>query len=97
MAKGSIDLNTMPGYELIKEARLTESGKSGPPSLAALLVSIGHPRLVMLGLDVPPPLEDPEKRLYLALREIHGDAAHSRYNALIRRLVSFERAVACAK
>jgi hypothetical protein len=26
----------------------------------------------------------------------NGDAAHSAYNALIRRLVSFERAAACA-
>jgi hypothetical protein len=25
-----------------------------------------------------------------------GDAAHSAYNALLRRLVSFERAAACA-
>ena len=91
----SIDLNKVPGYELVREG-ITDLG-SGRPSLAALLVSIGHPRLASLGLDVPPPLEDPEKRLYLALREIHGDAAHSRYNALIRRLVSFEHAVACAK
>jgi hypothetical protein len=26
---------------------------------------------------------------------MHGDAAHSRYNALIRWLVSFERAAEC--
>jgi hypothetical protein len=26
-----------------------------------------------------------------------GNAAHSRYNALLRRLVSFERALACAR
>jgi hypothetical protein len=30
--------------------------------------------------------------LYEVLSEQYGDAAHSRYNALIRRLVSFERA-----
>jgi hypothetical protein len=32
--------------------------------------------------------------LYLLLAETHGDAAHSRYNALVRRLVRFERAAA---
>ena len=31
------------------------------------------------------------------LRSVDPDAAHSRYNALIRRLVSFERAAECAK
>jgi len=95
MALDSIDLETMPGYELVKEG-LTDL-ESGRPTLAALLVSIGHPRLVSLGLNVPPPLPEPEGRLYVLLREKHGDGAHSRYNALVRRLVSFEHAVACAK
>lgn len=43
------------------------------------------------------PLEpgvSPEHRLYAQL-EAEGPAAHSRYNALVRRLVSFERALAC--
>jgi hypothetical protein len=35
-----------------------------------------------------------EQRLYELLAERHGDAAQSRYNALVRRLVSFERAAA---
>jgi len=34
--------------------------------------------------------------LYALLARDNPDAAHSRYNALIRRLVSFERALACA-
>lgn len=38
----------------------------------------------------------PEHKLYLLLAKEKGDAAHSAYNALIRRLVSFERAAACA-
>lgn len=62
----------------------------------SLLVSIGRPRLVQLGLDVPPGFDDPEHRLYERLSSQFGDAAHGRYNALVRRLVSFERALACA-
>jgi hypothetical protein len=69
----------------------------GTESVAALLVSIGAPRLRALGVSLPPTIDAPELRLYERLREMGPDAAHSRYNALIRRLVSFERAVACAK
>ena len=65
-------------------------------SVPALLVSIGAPRLRSLGLPVPHPFPTPEHRLYRKLAGEGADAAHSRYNALIRRLVSFERALACA-
>ena len=61
-------------------------------SQEALLVSIGAPRLRLLGLTITEPYDSPELRLYELLRTQHGDAAHSRYNALIRRLVSYERA-----
>lgn len=64
----------------------------GVESVDALLVSIGAPRLSRLGFDIPPPFPSPEHRLYELLREGYGDGAHSRYNALVRRLVSFERA-----
>ena len=64
----------------------------GVESQESLLVSIGAPRLRRLGLDVSNPFDSPEHRLYELLRATHGDAAHSRYNALVRRLVSFERA-----
>src|SRR5207302_8884639 len=49
-----------------------------------------------LGFDVPndtPYL--PEHRLYALLAAEDSNSAHSRYNALIRRLVSFERAAEC--
>ncbi len=35
----------------------------------------------------------PEHRLYERLAASDPDSAHSRYNALMRRLVSFERSV----
>jgi len=57
----------------------------------ALLVAIGAPRLCRLGIVVPETTTDAEQRLFAVLVETEGDAAHSRFNALIRRLVSFER------
>jgi hypothetical protein len=66
----------------------------GVESIPSLLVSIGWPRLRMLGLEVPNPWPDPEDRLYELLAQTEGTAAHSRYNALVRRLVSFEDAAA---
>ncbi|MGH7816049.1 MAG: hypothetical protein ACREOR_01555, partial [Candidatus Binatia bacterium] len=65
----------------------------GRESEAALLVLIGAPRLRRLGFNI---LESeagpPEHKLYDLLAQSDSDSAHSRYNALIRRLVSFERA-----
>jgi hypothetical protein len=67
-------------------------------TIPALLVAIGAPKLRSLGLEVPENLPStPEHRLYDLLSDSDPDSAHSRYNALIRRLVSFERAMACVK
>ncbi len=64
--------------------------------MQALLVCIGAPRLKSLGITVPRGLPSPEHRLYALLAKADSDSAHSRYNALIRRLVSFERSAECA-
>lgn len=85
----------LPGHELIEQGVVDL--ERGVESVPALLVSIGAPRLRSLGFDLPSPLADPEHRLYERLRASAGDAAHARYNALIRRLVSFERAAACVR
>jgi hypothetical protein len=69
----------------------------GIQSPAALLVSIGAPRIRWLGVEVPNPIPSSELRLYALLTESDGDAAHGRYNALVRRLVNFERALACGR
>ena len=67
-------------------------------TVPALLVAIGAPRLRSLGLEVPENLPpNPEHRLYELLSVSEPDSAHSKYNALIRRLVSFERALACVR
>lgn len=83
----------LPGAELVV-AGLRDLAV-GAQSVEALLVSIGAPRLSSLGFVVPEPVADPEHRLYKLLAEDDPDSAHSRYNALVRRLVSFERAAAC--
>lgn len=83
----------LPGADLVS-AGLADLGH-GVESMEALLVSIGAPRLRVLGFDVPATLDEPEHRLYQRLASEGSDAAHGRYNALVRRLVSFERAAAC--
>lgn len=90
------DLNVahLPGGELIA-AGLRDLGE-GIESVPALLVSMASRRLRGLGFDVPPPLPDPELRLYALLAAEDSDTAHGRYNALVRRLVSFARAAECA-
>jgi hypothetical protein len=84
-------------FELLPAREYVEAGiqdlNRGVESVAALLVSIGAPRLRQLGLPVPDQvLPSPGNRLYELLRQEDADAAHSRYNAPIRRPVSFERA-----
>jgi len=85
----------LPGAELI-EAGLRDLAQ-GQETEAALLVSIGAPRLARLGFDVRSAFPNAEHRLYERLNAVDSDSAHSRYNALIRRLVSFERAAECAQ
>ncbi len=84
----------LPGEDLI-EAGL-EDLSAGRETIAALLVAIGSPRLRRLGLAIPEELpQNPEHRLYDLLARDDQDSAHSRYNAFIRRLVSYERAAEC--
>lgn len=85
----------LPGEDIVVEG--LADLRRGIESVPALLVSIGAPRLRRLGLDVPAGIDEPERRLYALLAEEHGDAAHGRYNALVRRLVSFERATAAIR
>lgn len=85
----------LPGANLIHAG--IKDLADGIESVPALLVSIGAARLRRLGFDLPQVIRSPERRLYELLRAANPEAAHSRYNALIRRLVSFERAAECVK
>ena len=90
----TVDFSAFPGGDLIRQG--LEDLAAGRESEAALLVLIGAPRLRALGLPVPEDNSSPsEHRLYERLACTDPDSAHSRYNALVRRLVSFERAAAC--
>lgn len=90
----SIDFNSLPGGDLIR--RGLDELAAGVESEAALLVQIGAPRLRALGLSVPEiNSTPPEHRLYNLLASSDADSAHSRYNALVRRLVRFEQALQC--
>lgn len=88
--------DALPGNELIESG--VRDLKAGRETIAGLLVAVGAPRLTRLGINLPDVLPDnPEHRLYALLEKDGSDSAHSRYNALIRRLVSFERAAECVK
>ena len=97
-----MDISGLPGADVIAQGLRDLATKR--ESDAAWLVLIGAPRLRTLGLGIPDaPAEwsgettdpSPEHRLYARLARIDSDTAHSRYNALIRTLVSFERAGEC--
>ena len=85
-----------PGADLIRAG--LDDWRRGIESVPALLVQVGAPRLRHLGIATPPvAVESPEHRLYALLAADTPDSAHGRYNALIRRLVSFEHAAACGR
>lgn len=84
----------LPGVEIVREGLRDLARRE--PSVNALLVSIAAPKLRQIGIRVPEGLPHPEDALFDRLEEMHGDGAHSRYNALIRRMVSFAHAAAVA-
>jgi hypothetical protein len=83
----SVDL---PGHELVSEGLADLA--AGRETEAGLLVAMAAPRLRALGLEVPSVEgEMPSHRLYELLCEA-DENPHSRYNALVARMVSFARA-----
>jgi hypothetical protein len=88
-----MELKRLPGGDLIAQGLADLAMRR--ETVEGLLTAIGAPRLRRLGFDVPQ-IADAEHKLYRLLARDDADSAHSRYNALIRRLVSFERAAECA-
>lgn len=90
----------LPGADLLSRG-LTDLA-AGVRTAEALLVQIGAPRLRALGINVPgtdlnaPDMATPDMALYELLAVDDPDTAHSRYNAPVRALVSFERAAESA-
>ena len=90
-----MNLEHLPGGVIVQ--RGLDDLEAGRRSNEALLVLIGAARLRRNGIDVPHvDIPEVEHRLYEQLAQDDPDSAHSRYNALIRTLVSFERALECA-
>ena len=87
------EMTALPGADLV-ELGVRELG-ARRETVASLLVSTGATRLRALGVEVAEPFVDPESRLYALLSRTEPDSAHARYNALLRRLVSYERAAEC--
>jgi hypothetical protein len=88
-----VDLDRLPGGDLVAEG--LRDLAAGRDSVPALLLQVGAPRLCRLGIAVPV-RANAEHCLYERLAADDPLSAHTRYNALIRRLVSFERAAECA-
>ena len=83
----------LPGEALVREG--LADCQSGSCTIAACLVGMAQSRLRRAGLItgvVVSSFPEPERQLYRLLRQEGGDA-YSRYNALIRELVSFEQAL----
>ena len=81
----------LPGHELVSEGLADLA--AGRETESALIVAMAAPRLRALGYEVPSREGSgpAHHRLYELLADSEHDA-HSRYNALIRRIVSFARA-----
>ncbi len=87
--------DAFPAYPLIRQGLQDLAVKQ--ETIPALLVLVGAPRLRQIGIQVPGSnIAEPQHRLYELLAAEDSDSAHSRYNALIRELISFERAAECA-
>ena len=84
----------LPGEDLIEAG--VQDLRAGRETIAALLVAIGSPRLRRLGLELPEQLPKIRNTASTTCsRKTIQDSAHSRYNAFIRKLVSYERAAEC--
>ena len=81
---------TLPGADLVEEGVADLAARR--ETVASLLVSVGARRLRALGHALPSPFPDAELRLYRLIAHTYGDGAHSQYNSLVRRLVSYARA-----
>ena len=87
------DIDDLPGADLIQ--RGLDDVAAGNETVEALLVEIAAPRLRQLGLRVPDAFSggDAEIRLYARLGQNGALDPYGAYNALLRRLSSFVRAL----
>lgn len=86
------DPGQLPGSELVSAG--IDDLRAGRRTTSAALVRMARPRLRDLGLDVPDTEDDKPAghALYELLAAEDRATAHSRYNALVSRMVSYARA-----
>lgn len=89
-------IRRLPGAELVMRGIADWNANRITPE--ACLAAIALPRLERIGLlpeNSPPPGFESERELYRLLRAqaAPGDDPYTRYNSLLRELVSFERAL----
>lgn len=87
----------LPGAEVVN-AGLADL-LAGRETANAAAVSMASRRLRAVGVEVPPATstEPAAHRLYEHLRRADPRGAHSRYNAIVRRVASFARAAEHAR
>lgn len=86
------EVGQLPGAELVYQGLVDLS--NGVLTAAALLVACASSRLRRAGFSVATCSEsEPRLMLYALLAKDEPETAHSRFNALFRRLESFEHAV----
>lgn len=90
-------LKRLPGAEIVLPG--IADLEAGRESVNASAVKAAAPRLRRAGLDVSDAAGDPPAAhvLYRQLSEQLGDGAHSRYNAILSRVVSFAGAAERAR
>lgn len=89
-----LDFSQLPGGDLIQQGII--DSQANRQTIFSCLVQIGFPTLSKMQI-LPCEIqqskqEDAELILYRILKSEVGDA-YSRYNALMRKLISFERAI----
>jgi hypothetical protein len=90
-------LKRLPGAEIVLPG--IADLEAGRKTINASAVQAASPRLRRSGLSVPPGSGrvPAAHALYQQLSEELGDAAHSRYNAILARVVSFAGAAERAR
>jgi hypothetical protein len=85
-------LDGLPGSDLVREG--IADHRAGRKTIANCLVRIASPRLFRAGLVDSEAIEDngTELELYQLLAD-EGNRAYSRYNSLLREIISFEHAL----
>lgn len=91
------DLQSLPGAEIVLPG--IADLEAGHRSVNAIAVQCAATRLRGIGLNAPSVAGDipAAHQLYRQLSEELGDGAHSRYNAILRRIASFAGAAERAR